>query len=1549
MAKKLNKTTRVIPEKRLSVRQTTLSAPNALRQNAPPKVPKDAIPVPVSPKDTIPVPAPEIAPVPTFGIKSGAIATYPNDVVRLDLYNAIDVYLGTNYRVDDFILAQPPTSFARQASIGNTPNPTLSATLRIDDNVRQLGYNSGKYKVNYRFHRNILGSGDGHKLSIQEISADRLEVRIIPILSGTLDNSSFISQFQEGLFKTPKSQVLSNLFLFKEANNFTQVFDYVQDKFTISLSPYSIILKLNAPAPLNFIIGDELWLAQQVSSDYDSETIVSREEDIADRKQIAGANFDILAKTSTNISTNYKDKDDLVSQNNTTSYGIQDQLVSSSLVEGINLNTDFRSFKNYITYSSAQSRLESFQYKIQLIDSYDTRIRELTTDLSGLPSSAASASNAFVSNIQTTRARKSGIIGGFDAYEKYLYYESASYESSSYGEFWPTTWPKSNDSKPYINYSATSSQAVSWYEGAIASASLYDNANLTSLSRAVPSFILEDENNETYNRLITVVGHYFDDIIPYIKNYTTIYDRNQSISEGLSKDLLHMVGQSLGFEFENGHALDDLWAYTLGTDKEGSSNTIYNTTVEDTMKETWKRIINNLPYLVKTKGTERGLRALINCFGIPDTILRIREYGGHEGGFDKKSDFIYNRFYYGLTVGYNGQTAGLPAQQINAPWVALNQNSRFPQTTELRVRMAKDQTKDQTILEVPEKWKIRSHKDGNNSYLGFYLNGNQGWATASISSSIYNSEWHQLALRRENQTDTDSDNQTYTLIAKSTNYNKIVTTQTASLYINGSNSASYNSNFTTAGNLWIPGSGSYALTDSHSMDLFSGSVQELRYWTSELEDGILDNHTLTPTSFQGNTDGIFTGSTSSFDTLAYRLTLGSDNTKTLDLHYPATSSFNSQHPNQTSVLPTSSFHNITSSAYVSVIEENSLEWPDLGANRSISTKVRIDSTTLAGNQLYTNTKAEKPLTDNNPPDSARLGIYLAPVNEVNQDIAEQFGGISIDDYIGDPSQKELDSYPDLEGLQREYSKKYDKLNKPNQYVRLLQHYNSALFQLIKQFAPHRANTQTGLLIEPTILERSKIATPPPKVSEHQYTASINLMQEFPPSGEVEDPTNTPQPAYVEAGLIDNVFTQPEGEVQAVIPNVSESSIKTLIGFEANESEYGPVITNPIPINMEGVVGGSDYEQVSGAPIDLAVNGAGWDSRYQGTKYIYMTYKRYVSQSTSPASGYGSGTYGSSTYGSSGGGTVDNQLYRYITASRYDDWQAINPSILTSRFSENSTPHIGTYYNDVYYNKAFASYYTSDVYEPLTSSAALQNNIWTNSFGLRLQPSYNGTNGTTQVSPLNSTDYWLVSGSNSGVDSGTTGPYNGLNFVSVAPGDQPRTGSLILDGFFNEREGADTTNYRYKVSGNYKSSTAVYSTTILLFEFGKFGSKYSEEVTITNPGPSSGTFEFITRADGPQLALTLKRINATTTSTTHFAINNLKIQALNYAESVQDFHLWNSRGMMNARYEGCKLTSTDYNVDSPDTVDNGPVITITEGGGKQLATKPDKQLGTFQIQ
>ena len=1498
---------------------------------------KQSVEVPIVTTVTNPVtPQQASSPVPAFGAKTQVATNYPNDVVRLDLYNAVDAYLGTNYRVSEWTMVRPKARGV-QKSIDTSPSPNTSIRLNVEEDIQELGYIAGRYKPVYKFHRNILGSGDGHKLVVQEISSNGLEVRIRPVLSSALDNGGFLEQFQNGLFVTPKSQVLSNLFLFKEANLAFPVFDYVQDKFTINSAPYSIIVKLSAPIPPTIVVGDELWMAQEISGDYNSDITLIPPDLTPRTMEISGPDFDILARVSTGVSTEYKNKDAIVGTNtgsaNSVYYQLQDRLTSSSLIENIELNQDFRKYKDFITYSSAEARLFNFENKIRLIESYDAKIASLTTNLSGLVSSSASSSAAFQTNIISNVQRKSTVLGGLDAYERYLYYESASYETSSYGEFYPTTWPKSNSTKPYINLSYSSSEASEWYAGAISSASMYDLENTDALSKNIPSHITEDSNNETFNQVVRLAGHYFDDIIPYVDEYTNKYNRSQELSAGLSKDLLYIIGQNLGFEFENGAAIDDLWKYALGTDATGGVDTSYQTNTADTMKETWKRLINNLPYLVKTKGTERCLRALINCFGIPETILRIKEYGGHEGSFDKKSDVIYDRFYQAFVVGYNGQTSGLPAQQIKVPWQPLSGSNKVAQTIEMRVRMADHQTKNQKIMEVPDKWKIEAFQSGSGNHIGIFISGSQGWATSSISSSIYDTDtedpytdqdtrWHHVALRRENQTEISGSDQTYTLIVKTTRYNKVTSTTTASLFIDGNTSSSYNHSFLNTGSLWIPGSGSYALANSHSMDLLSGSVQEFRMWSSELQDGILDNHTLAPTSFQGNTDGIFTGSTSSYDSLLYRLTLGADNKKPLDDQYPATSSFNSKHPNQNLTQPSASFYNVTSSAYYNVIEQNSLEWPDLGANRSVSTKIRIDSTTLAGQQLFRDSKAEKPLTDNNPPDSSKLGVFLSPTSEVNQDIAEQFGGISIDDYIGNPQQLPLDDYTDLQALAREYSKKYKGTNKPMEYIRLLQHYNAALFKLIKQFVPYRANTQTGLLIEPTILERSKLPTALPVAEDLLLTSSLDLSPEkvFPPKGEVEDGANNPQPDYVEAATIggdQSDYLEITGSAQDLLPSQNTASID--LQLIKPSGVYGIVAETDPPIDMTGEPTGSMFEMVTGLAIDLGINGAGHNSRYEGSKYIYMTYN------------------------SSGS---DPRVLTLVTASRYDDWEAINPTIETSRLSEQSSPSNFKFQKDLWNDKALEDLYTSSVFYQMSSSAGVLQNEWLTSYGLRISSSYSGT--TPYASPVNTSTFWQLSGSRKGVDASTGGgPWNGLNFYNAASGRY--TGSVLLDGFFNERQDASTKDVRYRVTGDVRTTISGVGSdqTEFKFQFGREGSQYTRTVTLSslNVLVRRESFEFITQADGPQLLLTVeKKLGAAG----HASISNLRVQPIAYYESIQDYHLWNAKGMVNARYEGCKLTSTDYNVDSPDTVDGGPVITITEGGGKELITRPGKQAGTFEI-
>jgi len=1468
-------------------------------------------------------------PVARFGYYSNEVNRYPNDVVRFDLLNANNAYLGTNYRVASF-------SF-KELNEG----PTV--VVNVEQDIQQLGYLAGRYNYTYRFHRNILGSGDGHKLRIQEISYNGLEVRVRPATSLTIANDNFLDFFQNGIFQIPKSQLLTNLFLFKDEVVSAPVFDFIQDKFTITESPYSIIFKLGSPLSSNVVVGDDLWLAQQVSDDYVQVATLTPPNLTPPVRRIAGANFDTIARRATQISTEYKDREDLLTANESVKSKLQEKLVSSSFTEGISINQDFRNFSNFINYSSAEARLQGFYYKLRQIETFETRIRELTVDLNGLPNSSATSSVAFLNNLVLAQSRRSAVIGTFDSYEKYLYYESASYVSNSFGEFYETTWPKSNNTKPYTNVPTTSSQGIDWFEGIIASASLYDVSNTKTLSNNTPTHIIEDAGNENYLTLLKVAGHYFDNILPYIQQINKQYDRNQSISEGLSKDLLYTIGENLGFEFENGSSLDDLWSYALGVDVTGSVNTIYQTTTEDTMKEIWKRIINNLPYLLKTKGTERGLRALINCFGIPDTILRIREYGGHEADFDTKTDLTFNRFYYALKVGYNGQISGstasgygsglygsglygLPAgalygagaygvgaygfgyaygngvygattyggapavaavpnpnQSIQIPWQALSQSGLFPETTELRVKMVANQTKDQTIFEVPNQWRVRAFVSGGYNYMGLFISGSQGWATASVSSSIYDNRWHSIAVRREFKTDSPAATQTYTLIAKQTNYLKVVTTETASLSINGTTSSSYNSTFTTPGYLWIPGSGSFTIAQSHSMDVLSGSVQEFRYWASALTDDILNNHTLTPTSFQGNTDGVFTGSTSSFATLAYRLALGSDSKKTIDLYYPTTSSYISQHPDQSTSMPAAAFYNFTSSTYESVIEENSLEWPDLGANRSISNKIRIDSTVTVSNQLYVDARSEKPLTDNYPIDSPRLGVYLSPSNEINEDIAEQFGGLSIDDFIGDPTNLELDNYPNLMQLQREYSKKYTDLNRPNQYSRILQHYNAALFQLLKRFVPYRANTQVGLVIEPTILERSKINIKHPTISNDTYTGSIILPEIITvTSGKVEDPTTYPLTDYVQ---------------EAVIQGHSTDYL-TLQGS-------GQDI---IPLNVDGIdmgsalAAGEQFEEVDGT-IDLGVNGAGWNSRYLGSRYVYMTY---ASSGSNP------------------------RILTQVTASRYDEYEAVQPSILLNTYSSQFAPGREMYDRNIYYDRLFTGQRAFTASVEFSSSQAVDLHPLTDRFGLRLAGT---TNSTFPVTTFNTSVYWAID------------PVNGFYFKPYDVHSAERTGSFALDAFMYEPADTHTHDYLYRVTITTEFIGPSAGNPTLILSFGGFDSPLTQSIALSPL--SDETFTFVTKAIGTELGVAVQK--AGWTSVQSIKIKKLKVEPLNYRAQVQDHHLISSRGMINARYEGCKMTSLDYNVDSPDTIDNGPVVTIITVGGTVLTTTPLMQGGTFRSQ
>ena len=80
------------------------------------------------------------------------------------------------------------------------------------------------------------------------------------------------------------------------------------------------------------------------------------------------------------------------------------------------------------------------------------------------------------------------------------------------------------------------------------------------------------------------------------------------------------------------------------------------------------------------------------------------------------------------------------------------------------------------------------------------------------------------------------------------------------------------------------------------------------------------------------------------------------------------------------------------------------------------------------------------------------------------------------------------------------------------------------------------------------------------------------------------------------------------------------------------------------------------------------------------------------------------------------------------------------------------------------------------------------------------------------------------------------------------------------------------------------------------------------------------------------------------------IDNLKVYTTTNKAQMQDYMVGPnaSAGMRNARYDGCKLTATDYNANSPDTIDKGPVITVLLTDPNELVVKPTKR-GTFSVE
>ena len=908
-----------------------------------------------------------------------------------------------------------------QTKIPEFRDKTTNQLIKINNAVgidlysqfNDLKLTAGNFKIAINFFKNLIGSYSRQHLRIDEISTDRMEVRLRAIDDEDPEFLQQITQYIRNVHQTSDPYYKNYLLNFSR----NQCALFVN---SVVIGEY-LYVKLYEPLPDNIAADFKCWVVAEEKPPYIDNVSIAPQAISREFKSLAGPNWQANYSYDTSNETTLKTWTDLLGSTTQTSQQIVDTYFSGSL-SGMKLNINYSDFNNFVFYSSATERLENFKYKVELLEYYTSQ----SLFVSQLSGSDATTNAADFADLQTK------LISGFDGFENYLYYQSSSMittydiplESPNVYQItgsYIKPAPKTNSMMPFTLAPTTSSIFKSWFDGVYSSASLYDTLNTNALIYAIPEYVRFDSTNTSLITFVNMLGHHYDILYTYISHMTQINKREENPKLGMPNELLYSVAKQFGWNLTSGNQSQELWQYVLGTSEAGlpltGSNTVGDPSVpgRDMTYAIWRRIVNNLPLLLKSKGTKRSVQALLSCYGIPQSLISINEYGGPR--LDRAP--IYEKLNFDYALDLSGSISGS---------VIVDYTSSI-NSVELRFRP------DNVITNPFLPSTMNLFKIGSNVVTIDFSSGTKGTmkinGTGSAPIELFDGSWVSTLLRT-NGTNLD-------LITKKSKYGKIIATV----------SASATASFASTGTLTLG-----SLT---SGSRFVGQLQELRLWSSSLQDSAFENHTKAPAAYDGNVDA--------YSELLFRLPL------TQKINHSATSSILGAQPMSTTI--SASFANWTlASPYDSIEETYYYDSVSLGAGTFDDNKIRLEDNDLVGT-LDVKTRAERSQFDKAPLDSKKLGVYFSPQTMIDEDIIAQLGFTDLDQYIGDPGETDSNSYPRLIQAAQGYWKKYSTRNDINAYISMFTLFDLSFFKQLEQLLPARADKLLGILVQPNVLERNK--------------------------------------------------------------------------------------------------------------------------------------------------------------------------------------------------------------------------------------------------------------------------------------------------------------------------------------------------------------------------------------------------------------------------------------------------------------------------------------------
>jgi len=1007
-----------------------------------------------------------------FGNTEDYIELHITDPAEKNLYSIVPF---ANYKV--------PSNTVPQAGLS-----VEKVTFDPAADLANLGITYGKYNVYYNIFRPKVILDYTKSIFIKEISKDRTEIRLysnnVTPSQFQTNTNNFIAErgsnpyFKEFYLNFGKNQLLPCINIAFDLGSSTSTLTGPSNNqtltSTLSGSP-SVLVKLLNPLPIQYKVNDTLNIVDALSNPQAYNVEITPEPVKRVSPSLRGPNFDLDLDNLRVGPTPYYNFTEVTTFQGTFAPQLQ-QLLGQLSASNFSINVDYNDYENFVHYSSAARRLEGFKYKLENIELYTSASASYA--LSTNPTALLDAAK-FQNKINTT-------IQSFDGWEQHLYFETGS-----------SVWPKYTSTKPYLNYSVTSSQAITWYNGNYDSASLYDDNNQNYLLYALPGYISENDNNELAFQFVASIGQMFDDIWIHIKAITDLYQTKNALDQGISKDLVYFALQSLGVNTYTDQDGNNQFQYLYGVNPDGTykpqvasyqtliSASNYQIPGQDQQKEIYKRLYSNLPLLLKSKGTTRFNQYLNTIFGIPTTIMGSLEYGGVDK-ITSSFEYEYDRFNYAL------QTSG--SNNISIPWNYVSQSAIrttytdiVPDGIEFRFKASPSYTTTQSLFYSGSNFKLDLLYANTGSNNSIYANtvGNFGYFQFKLGTTVVTSStipvfttgsdgdtsWYSVLVQRRTpnlRIGQTSTSQTYDIYVKNNVYGEVGHKTSASLT---TTTAATNSLWYTQGTIKL-GGGSYP---------FSGSIQEVRLWSYKLNEDVFNSHVLNPESIEGNTY------TSSFSDLAARWPLGNN---LYTYNHTLTSSVASVAPDQKSQAFTASFASFPNkNNYTSFTETYYADVANSGYANPVTDKIRVISGSTYGTQLLPNKSIVVPDLVPVTKDIHLLDASLSPQDEIDRAIIAAFGSsYNLDDIIGNPV---TGSYYELQPIQNEFFKKFVNSYNYKDYIRLIEFFHNSLFRTLKDFTPARTNLSTGIVIKPHLLERPVIYRSEPTFTHFDVEGTID--------------------------------------------------------------------------------------------------------------------------------------------------------------------------------------------------------------------------------------------------------------------------------------------------------------------------------------------------------------------------------------------------------------------------------------------------------------------------